>query len=198
MDSPPAVKAATTRQQGAARTRNSLLDAGFRLAESGGLSGLSVNRIVEEAEVSKGSFFHHFGDRAGYLVALHRNFHDRILTETMAVIDGPAPGAQRLATASRAYLDSCLNNRGVRALLLEARAEPAINDAVRQRNSDTADLVEADFTAMGWPHPRRAAQLWIGMTAEAALLEFDAGHRLADLRASLAHYISADPALLGS
>jgi len=193
----PPTKPPTTRQQGATRTRNALIEAGFRLAASGGLVGLSVNRIVEDAAVSKGSFFHHFGDRASYLVALHRDFHDRILTEALAIIEGSDPGARRLAIASRAYLDSCLTNRAVRALLLEARAEPAINEAVRQRNRDTADLIEPDFTAMGWPHPRRAAQLWIGMTAEAALLEFDAGHKLTDLRASLARYIDADPVLLG-
>lgn len=180
------------------RTRNALLEAGIRLADSGGLAGLSVNRIVDEAEVSKGSFFHHFGDRASYLVALHSDFHGRILADTLTVTGDMAPGKARLAIASRAYLDWFLRNRAVRALLLEARAEPAINDAVRQRNSDTADLVEVDFSSMGWPHPRRAAQLWIGMTAEAALLEFDAGQCLPELRASLARYIDADPALLGS
>lgn len=179
------------------RTRNALLEAGIRLADSGGLAGLSVNRIVDEAEVSKGSFFHHFGDRAAYLAALHRDFHDRILTETLTVIGDAAPGKSRLALASRAYLDCFLRNRAVRALLLEARAEPAINDAVRQRNNNTAELIEPDFSAMAWSHPRAAAQLWIGMTAEAAVLEFEAGHLLQDLRASLARYIDADPALLG-
>lgn len=196
-DAAETAQPASIRQQSAIRTRNALVEAGFRLAASGGLAGLSVNRIVAEADVSKGSFFHHFGDRASYLVALHRDFHDRILTETLRIVDGSAPGVWRLATAGRAYLDSCLRNRAVRALLLEARAEPAITDAVRQRNNDTADLIEPDFAAMGWAHPRRAAQLWIGMTAEAALLELDAGQHLADLRASLARYIGAEPALFG-
>ena len=69
----------TTRQERAAATREHLVDAGLRLAEDTGLAGMSVNLIVEKAGVAKGTFFHHFTDRAGFLVAVHREFHDRLL-----------------------------------------------------------------------------------------------------------------------
>lgn len=100
------------RQEAAARTRESLLDAGVRLARTTGLAGLSVNRIVEEAGVSKGAFFHHFPDRASYLLVLHRDFHDRILAEARAVLGDAQPGADRLLRATRTYLDACLRERG--------------------------------------------------------------------------------------
>lgn len=187
----------TARQDAAAKTRESLLDAGVRLARTTGLSGLSINRIVEEAGVSKGAFFHHFSDRATYLLVLHREFHDRILAEARTVTADVEPGAQRLLVATRTYLDACLREHGARSLLLEARAEPVTAAEVRQRNSDTAKICEADFTAMGWPHAYHAAQLWVGMSAEAALLEFDAGHRIKALRTSLARYVEADPKLIG-
>lgn len=186
----------TGRQEAATRTRQALIDAGFRLAEQVGLTSLSVNRIVEEAQVSKGTFFHHFGDRATYLLALHRNFHDRIICDTQSIIDGYPPGAERLLIASRAYLDSCQCQRGVRAMLLEARAEPAINNEVRQRNSKTAALIIPDFEAMDWNHPHQAAQLWVGMTAEAALIEFDAGEASVELRTALAKYVGASSELI--
>src|SRR4030088_1514186 len=114
----------TTRAAAAARTRMSLIDAGLRLAERTGLSGLSINLLVEQAQVSKGTFFHHFGDRASYVLALHREFHDRLLVEIDQATSGLEPGRERLIVAAHPYLDGCLRDRGVRALLLEARADP--------------------------------------------------------------------------
>lgn len=106
------------------------------------------------------------------------------------------PGAERLLIASRAYLDSCQSQRGVRAVLLEARAEPDINNEVRQRNSKTAALITPDFEAMNWHHPHQAAQLWVGMTAEAAHIEFDTGEASTALRTALAQYVGASPELI--
>src|SRR4030088_875981 len=106
----------TTRAAAAARTRMSLIDAGLRLAERTGLSGLSINLLVEQAQVSKGTFFHHFGDRASYVLALHREFHDRLLAEIGRPTSGVAPGRDRLALSATTYLDGCLRDRGVRAL----------------------------------------------------------------------------------
>jgi TetR/AcrR family transcriptional regulator, transcriptional repressor for nem operon len=178
----------TTRQESAARTRTALIDAGLRLAERTGLSGLSINLLVEEAQVSKGTFFHHFGDRASYLLALHREFHDRLLSENQRATSSLSPGRERLLATATTYLDGCLRDRGVRALLLEARADPVIAGEIGARNASTAAIIEADFTAMGWPHPLECAQLWVGMTAEAALLELKLGQRSPAVRAALASF----------
>src|ERR1700758_5375850 len=124
----PTPPTAPTRKEAMARTRQALLDVGLRLAESTGLSRLSVNLIVAEAGVAKGTFFHHFGDRASYLLALHREFHDRLGAQVQAAIDGVPPGGKRLTAVAHTYLDGCLRDRGVRALLLEARAEPAVTE----------------------------------------------------------------------
>jgi TetR/AcrR family transcriptional regulator, transcriptional repressor for nem operon len=166
----------------------SLIDAGLRLAERTGLSGLSINLLVTEAGVSKGTFFHHFGDRASYVLALHREFHDRLLAEFQDATEGITPGPERLAVAANTYLDGCLRNRGVRALLLEARADPVIAEEIGARNASIAKLVQADFKAMKWPHPLESAQLWVGMTAEAALLELRSGRRSPAVRAALNNF----------
>jgi TetR/AcrR family transcriptional regulator, transcriptional repressor for nem operon len=178
----------TTRQASAARTRTALIDAGLRLAERTGLAGLSINLLVDEAKVSKGTFFHHFGDRASYLLALHREFHDRLLSEIERVTAGLSPGRERLLVSATTYLDGCLRDRGVRALLLEARADPVIAGEISARNASTAKVVRADFKAMGWAQPLECAQLWVGMTAEAALMELKAGRRSPAVRTALASY----------
>ena len=180
---------AISRKAAAAATRTKLIEAGLRLAERTGLTGLSVNLLVDEAGVSKGSFFHHFGDRASYLLALHREFHDGIAQDIDQAIAGIPPGRDRLMTGARVYLDTCLRQRGIRALLLEARAEPAVAQEITRRNADFARKFKPDFDALGRHHPLESAQLLAAMTAEAALIELGTGSAMEPVRAALAEFI---------
>lgn len=181
------------RQEHAAATRKQLVDAGLRMAERTGLMGMTVNRIVEDAGVAKGTFFHHFGDRARFLVALHREFHDRLFSEITEVIDGMTHGKRRLLAGVNAYLDDCLRHRGIRALLLEARAEPAIADEIADRAKQAVQLTMPDFEAMGWANPAEGATMWNGLVVEAALLELAAGERQPSVRAALALFLPDTP-----
>ena len=167
------------------RTREALLTAGSVLAETTGLEGLTVNAVVETAGVSKGTFFHHFGDRTSYLVALHRDFHDTIFTEVQRAVAAMAPGRDRLAAIATVYLDACLRHRGVRALILEARGQMPIQDEIMRRNNFNVDFITIDFVTMDWPRPRATARLWVAATAECALIELDAGKADSEARAAL-------------
>lgn len=180
----------TRRRASAIRTREILIETGLRLADKTSLAGLSINLLVEKAGVAKGTFFHHFGDRSEYLLALHREFHSRIFAEIFDTIDGMDPGAERLLATSGTYLDGCLRDRGVRALLLEARAERKIRDEIRARNKATAEYFKSDFQAMDVPHPYESALLWVGLVVEAALIELDAGGRQPALRAAIAGFLA--------
>ncbi|WP_006243592.1 TetR/AcrR family transcriptional regulator [Mycolicibacterium tusciae] len=179
------MEVANKRVAAAQQTRANLIETGLVLAEDLGLEGLSVNAVVAAAGVSKGTFFHHFPDRVSYLVALHRRFHDVLFEEVTAAIGGLKPGKDRLAVAARTYLDGCLRDRGVKALLLEARGHLPIADEVTRRNRMNVDAVAADFTALGWAHPRQAARLWVAATAECALIELERGRRDTAARATL-------------
>jgi len=181
----------STRVEAAAQTRAALVDAGLRLAERLSIAELSANRVVAEAGVSKGTFFHHFPNRVQYLLALHAGFHDHLDAEMAEAIADLSPGRERLRAAQRAYMDGCLRNRGVRALLLEARAERAITDRIGARNEALAHVAAADFRAMGWSYPVESARLWIGMVVEAALLELDGAGASSAVRAALEHYLTA-------
>ena len=173
------------------RMRAALLDAGLRVAERTGLGWLTLDQVVAEAKVAKGSLLHHFRDRAGYLLALHRRFHDRLVEDIRKASDGLRPGRERLLGDAVGYLDACLKHRGVRALLLEARAEPQIAAEVLARNAQIARRVEPDVRALGWPDPAESARLWVAMVAEAALVEFAAGGRRAAVRRALEHFLDA-------
>jgi AcrR family transcriptional regulator len=179
------VEVANKRVAAAQQTRAKLIETGLVLAEELGLEGLSVNAVVASAGVSKGTFFHHFPDRVSYLVALHRRFHDALFDEVMSVIADMPPGKDRLAAIAITYLDGCLRDRGVKALLLEARGHLPIADEVMRRNRMNVDVVEADFEALGAQYPRAAARLWIAATAECALMELEFGRRDSAARSAL-------------
>jgi len=179
------VEVANKRLAAAQQTRANLIETGLVLAEELGLEGLSVNAVVAGAGVSKGTFFHHFPDRVSYLVALHRRFHDVLFDEVMSVIGEMTPGKARLAAAATTYLDGCLRDRGVKALLLEARGHLPIAEEVTRRNRMNVDVVAADFEALGSRHPREAARLWIAATAECALMELERGSRDPAARSAL-------------
>jgi AcrR family transcriptional regulator len=166
--------------QAAARsesTRGDLLDAGLRLADELGVRGLSVNAIVAEASRSKGAFFHHFADRDSYLVELHQRLHDDMWARMRELGGDLEPGAERLRLVAEVYLDTFLARRGTRALLFEARAEPAIRAEIAARTSRGAEILEEDFRALGWSDPARPARLWVAAMAEAGIVEFELGHR---------------------
>jgi len=173
------------------RMRATLLDAGLRVAERSALGWLTLDQVVAEARVAKGSLLHHFGDRAGYLRALHRRFHDRLLADIARACAGLPAGRKRLHRGAATYLDACLRHRGVRALLLEARAEPGIAAEVVARNTEIARRVEPDLTALGWPDVKESARLWVAMVAEAALVEFAAQRRRPGVRRALMRFLGA-------
>ncbi len=170
-------------------TRSALLEAGLRIAETQGLMNMTVDQIVREAGVAKGTFYVHFPDRVAFLLALHIQFHERLKQMILDAIGPMPPGAERLYRAALTYLDGCLRDKAVKALLLEARSEPAIAAEVQRRNADFAALAEADFAAMGWSEAAVCARLFVAMSAEAALVELEMGGRSEPVRRALGRFV---------
>ena len=178
-----------TRAAGALQTRQALLDAGAALAEEHGLAGVSVNMVVARAGVAKGTFYVHFKDRAAFVDAMHERFHTRVGAVIDEAIAGLPPGAERLYRGSEAYLDVSLANRGVKALSLEARSDPAVQGSMEARRQRLATAGVPDLEAMGWDDAEAAAQLLGAMTREISVLEFNAGHRLPAQRRALRRFL---------
>ncbi len=172
--------------------RLALLEAGLRLADEKGMANMSVNDVAAAADVGKGSFYVHFVDRAAFLLELHRGFHDTLVEDVEAAIEGAKPGADRLVAATTTFLDTALRERSVRALLLDARAEPSISGEVAARTARITRLFEQDLRAEGWPDPAPAARLYHAMCTEAALTELSRGRRDNTLRRSLTRYVTRE------
>ncbi len=173
------------------RTQQLLLNAGVAVAEREGLAGLSVNRVVAEAGVAKGTFYVHFADREAFVDALHARFHDRVQDAVAQATAGTSPGAQQIVRGVEAYLDVCLADRAVKALALEARTDAALTASMSARHERFAATAIPSFKAMGWPDAAAAAQLLAAMTAEIAIRELEAGRRLPGARRALRRFLGS-------
>jgi TetR/AcrR family transcriptional repressor of nem operon len=171
------------------KTYEALLEAGVRVAEREGLAGLSVNRVVGEAGVAKGTFYVHFVDRESFVDALHARFHARVQEAVVAATVGIPPGAGRIVAGVEAYLDVCLADRAIKAMALEARTDAALTASMSARHESFAASAIPSFKAMGWPDARAAAQLLAAMTSEIAIRELEAGRRLPGARRSLGRFL---------
>ena len=174
------------------RTREALLDAGVLVAERHGLVGLSVNLVVAEAGVAKGTFYVHFDSREAFVDALHARFHSRVEEAVGTATEGLPAGAERIVRGAEAYLDVCLEDRAVKALALEARSDPSLGPSMAKRHERFALSAVPSFKAMGWPDAAAASHLLAAMTAEIAIRELEAGRRLPAARRSLRRFLGAD------
>jgi TetR/AcrR family transcriptional repressor of nem operon len=175
-------------------TRAALLDAGVAVAEQHGLAGLSVNRVVAQAGVAKGTFYVHFADRAAFVDALHARFHAHVQEAVAGAISDIPLGAERIVRGAEAYLDMCLQDRAVKALSLEARSDPELTATMSARQDRFSSASVPSFRAMGWPDAPAAAQLLAAMTSEIAIRELDAGRRLPAARRALRRFCGVSPA----
>jgi AcrR family transcriptional regulator len=173
--------------------RNVLLDAGQRLLGTADLARISVNAIVAEAGMAKGSFYQHWPSRTEYVRALHVRFHDELMESIVAAMAERPPGHDRLEAAMNAYLDGCLAQPATKALLVQSRTEAGLSDLVAARNESAAALMLPDLVALGWAPPEPVAALLVAAIAEIALIELAAGKRDKPLRRGLLRLATRTP-----
>jgi AcrR family transcriptional regulator len=172
--------------------RNALLDAGQRLLGTADLARISVNAIVAEAGMAKGSFYQHWPSRAEYVRTLHARFHDELTESIVTAMGELPPGRDRLEAGMVAYLDGCLAEPATKALLVQSRTEAGLSDLVAARNESAAALILPDLAALGWAPAEPIAALLVAAVAEIALVELALGKRDNQLRHALLRLASAD------
>ena len=151
-------------------TRWELITAAIELAERDGLHALSVAQITAAAGHAKGTFYVHFPDRAAFVVAVHRWFHDTVFAHVISQTSDDEPGPQRAQRRIIAFLDACRTLAGVRALLIDARTEPALAAEVERRNHQAAAVLSADLRGRT-EHPEETARILVLAAADIAARE---------------------------
>lgn len=165
-------------------TRWELITAAIELAERDGLRALSVSQITAAAGHAKGTFYVHFPDRAAFVVAVHRWFHDKVFAHVIGVTSDDDPGPLRAGRRITAFLDQCRTLAGVRAFLIEARTEPALAAEVEQRNRQATQVLSGDLRGIA-AHPEETARILVLAAADIAARESARRRRIPAARKAL-------------
>jgi AcrR family transcriptional regulator len=153
--------------------REQLLELGLRLFAGGTIDDISIDRLSEEAGVSRGLMYHYFGSKQGFHEAVIRRAVDDLVTQT-APVDSDDP-LERLLVSMTAYVDYVIANyEGYRSLV---RAAAGGNEAVRAIYEDARfALTDRIFTtgAQGdvisdTPAIRLAVRGWAALAEETVL-----------------------------
>ena len=171
-------------------TRWELIAATIDLAERDGLRSLSVAQITAAAGHAKGTFYVHFPDRAALMVAVHRWFHDTVFAQVISQTADDEPGPQRAGLRMIAFLEKCRTLSGVRALLIDARTEPALAAEVEQRNRQASQVLSEDLRGSA-AHPEETARILVLATADIAARESIRRRRLPAARQALLELTTA-------
>lgn len=116
-------------------TREDWLEEGFRLLASEGDAALTVDALCERLERSKGSFYHHFEGRPGYVRDLLETWEQQATDRLIDTGRADAPVEDRLRAVNR-QASELKNSRLERAIRGWAGREPEaarVQDRVDRR-----------------------------------------------------------------
>lgn len=72
--------------EGAASTREHMVDVGLKLMRKHGYGATGLNEILQAAEVPKGSFYHHFGSKESFAAAVLERYQTTVGEHAAAVL----------------------------------------------------------------------------------------------------------------
>ncbi len=119
----------------ARRSREDWIEEGFRILAGEGDGGLTVDALCERLERSKGSFYHHFDGRPGYVEDLLAAWESQATDRIIASGSSDAPVKERLRAVNR-QASELRNARLERAIRAWAAREPQarrVQDRVDQK-----------------------------------------------------------------
>jgi AcrR family transcriptional regulator len=162
------------------RTRGELVAAAEGLVAARGLDAISIDEIVEAADVAKGTFYTHFADKTELAAAIAHRGRMELEEKITALNEGIKDAAIRMANGlSTTFAFAIQNPIRARALL---RLQPSVVDPDEQMNAGLkGDIVlglkTKRFTAISL---NASVVAVIGGALSAILRLSDTKHRVAD------------------
>ena len=144
-------------------TRHDWIEEGFRILADEGDGALTVDALCERLGRSKGSFYHHFGGRPGYVRALLDTWEKEATDRLIETGRSDAPVEDRLRTVNR-QASELKNSRLERAIRGWSAREPeaaTAQDRVDRRRLAFLEALCAERMGEGEParHLARVFQL---------------------------------------
>jgi AcrR family transcriptional regulator len=124
-----------------AHTQRALLDAAREVFTSRGFSEASIADVVERADSSVGSLYHHFGGKSELFLALwqeHQLAHEQAASEAVAQArkNGVSDPAELFTAGARAFLQGSWQRRDLALLFLSGDGPPGFELMQRRRSHE--------------------------------------------------------------
>jgi AcrR family transcriptional regulator len=139
---PPGTKAAGSWQWArTAGTQRALLDAARAVFVSRGFADASIAEVVQQADSSVGSLYHHFGGKSELFIALwqgHQQAYEQAASAAVAAArqSGVSDPAELFSVGARAYLDGSWQRRDLVLLFANGDGPPGFELMKRSRGHE--------------------------------------------------------------
>jgi AcrR family transcriptional regulator len=133
------------------QTRAQFLDAARVVFAQRGFAEASVSEVVEQAESSVGSLYHHFGGKAELFTALWERYRDEQHAAAAAGVaaaraDGVTDPFELFEAGARAYMQAAWGNRDMVKLFYDGDSPPGFQKLVR---ASSKKWVKDNFKLLG-------------------------------------------------
>jgi TetR/AcrR family transcriptional regulator, cholesterol catabolism regulator len=156
-------------------TRRALVDAAIELFGRDGFDATSVQSIVKQANLTKGSFYYHFESKVSLLFEIHERFIDAHLLRIEKVLASDLPGDEMVRVVVRDVIVKGAAQFKAEVTIfyqeLPRLTDQYLTIAMRKRDRFENCVVEvvergiADGSFAGVENPRLAALGMLGMSA---------------------------------
>jgi AcrR family transcriptional regulator len=150
--------------------RQQLIELGLRILSREPREQVAIDRIAEEAGISRGLLFHYFPTKRDFHLAVVGAAADRLIEVTEP--DPALPPLERLGRSLEAYVDYVIENRDLYVSLVRGAAggDEELQRVFDRTRSRIAERVAAnlDVPAAG-PLLRTALRGWLALVEETTL-----------------------------
>ena len=132
--------------KGSPARRTLLMDAALRVLDQKNIIDATVDDIVQEAGVARGTFYIYFKDKYDILKALSRRLNEQLFENSHLHLDRHVPPFERIRTSLRAVLDAWTRHGGLyRSLTQMALGRPDFLELNQQNRSVFIRQIRGDI-----------------------------------------------------
>ena len=132
--------------KGSPARRTLLMDAALRVLDQKNIIDATVDDIVQEAGVARGTFYIYFKDKYDILQALSRRLNEQLFENSHLHLDRHVPPFERIRTSLRAVLDAWTRHGGLyRSLTQMALGRPDFLELNQQNRAVFIRQIRGDI-----------------------------------------------------
>jgi TetR/AcrR family transcriptional regulator, cholesterol catabolism regulator len=138
----PATSSTQRRTYAPDATRRAILDSALALFEAHGFHATSVQAVADEADVTKGAFYHHFASKEELVHIIHGELLDHMLGEVREIVARGEGAEAQVRALIHAIVGSTVSLRSHMAVYYQERRylEDERFDTVRRKRDELMKL----------------------------------------------------------